>query len=579
MDDPKIMNKLVFDYLSEHTSKKMASEFAKSVGKKNIQQKLDGIPSITHMVSELVKNNKLNGKRKVEETNGHGPKSKKSKPNSESDESEDSSSEEEEDTKKVSQAAKVNGVSKKDDESSSDDDSSDDEEEKKPTNGAAMNGKKKEESSSDDDSSDEEEEKKPNVSQKTVAKKEESSSEDDSSDDEDSNQTKKAKTVAKPTTKKEESSSSEESDSDDEDEGKKQAQTTAKKTKEESSSDEDSESDDEETEKKTESKPKKDDSSDDDDDDESEDSDDEDEKKKETPKKQKEKEEPMDVDDDFKITSNKTPNNSMNKGKANKNSENGGEFYIKMSGVPFRASVQELKDFFEGGEKPIRVEHSLNSDGRNSGHAFAAFASEQAAEQAMLKDRQYMGPRYVSLSRSDTFGTSQYTGQYSSKANAFDGNFSEFCVKLSGVPFKTTEQEVKDFFKGGDAPTKIQTIMNEEGRSSGEMLADFASEEAVQKALLKDREYIGSRFVILTRYTGQEEPRQERRSFGERGGGRGGRGGTPRGGQRGRGGRGGTPRGGGRGGGRGGFAATGANKIQIDASGTGANKKKSFGDD
>ena len=174
-----------------------------------------------------------------------------------------------------------------------------------------------------------------------------------------------------------------------------------------------------------------------------------------------------------------------------------------MSGVPFRASVQELKDFFEGGEKPIRVEHSLNSDGRNSGHAFAAFASEQAAEQAMLKDRQYMGPRYVSLSRSDTFGTSQYTGQYSSKANAFDGNFSEFCVKLSGVPFKTTEQEVKDFFKGGDAPTKIQTIMNEEGRSSGEMLADFASEEAVQKALLKDREYIGSRFVILTRYTGK----------------------------------------------------------------------------
>ena len=50
------------------------------------------------------------------------------------------------------------------------------------------------------------------------------------------------------------------------------------------------------------------------------------------------------------------------------------------------------------------------------------------------------------------------------------------------------------------------------------------------------------------------------------------------GGQRGRGGRGGTPRGGGRGGGRGGFGATGANKIQI-GSGTGANKKTSFGDD
>ena len=36
-------------------------------------------------------------------------------------------------------------------------------------------------------------------------------------------------------------------------------------------------------------------------------------------------------------------------------------------------------------------------------------------------------------------------------------------------------------------------------------------------------------FLQLQSFTGQEEPRQERRSFGERGGGRGGRGGTPRG--------------------------------------------------
>ena len=115
--------------------------------------------------------------------------------------------------------------------------------------------------------------------------------------------------------------------------------------------------------------------------------------------------------------------------------------------------------------------------------------------------------------------------------------------------------------------------------------------------------------------TGDDGSTPRRSSFGERGGGRGGRGGTPRGkkylnieylvflfiyivcridkysfvtlldicnilgGQRGRGGRGGTPRGGGRGGGRGGFAASGANKISIGANGTGSNKKTSFGDD
>ena len=66
MDDPKVINKLVFDHLKDNVSKKIADEFAKSVGKKNIQQTLDGIPSITHMVGELIKTNSLpNGKRKA----------------------------------------------------------------------------------------------------------------------------------------------------------------------------------------------------------------------------------------------------------------------------------------------------------------------------------------------------------------------------------------------------------------------------------------------------------------------------------------------------------------------------------
>ena len=514
MDDPKVMNKLVFDYLAEHSSKKMANDFAKSVGKKNIQEKLDGIPSILHMVSELMKNGNFpgKGKRKSEEIIGHGPTSKKAKPNSESDDSDDGSTDEEEETKKSTQAW-VNGISKKDEESSSDEDSSDDEEQKKQTPAPTMNGKKKEESSSEEDSGDEKEEEKPKAPQKTAAKKEESSSEEDSSDD-DEDETEKAKSVTKPTAKKEESSSSEESDSDEEEEKKKPAQAATKKTEEESSSDDDSDSDEEEEKPatKVESKTKKEDSSDsgdsdDDDEDEGDDSSEGDEEeKKGDAKKENAKEEHMDVDDDFKITNNKTPNNSFNKGKQNKGSESSGECYIKMSGVPFRASVQELKDFFKGGPIPTRVEHSLNDDGRNSGHAFAAFDSEESAEKAMLKDRQYMGQRYVALYRVDTFGGSSGGGGGGGKRlSGYDGDHTEFCVKLSGAPFKTTEQEVREFFKGGDAPTRVQVILNDEGRSSGEILVDFESDEAVEKALLKDREYIGPRFVFVSRYAGKLE--------------------------------------------------------------------------
>ena len=134
MDDPKVINKLVFDHLQENVSKKMADEFAKSVGKKNIQQTLDGIPSITHMVGELIKTNKLpNGKRKAEEMNGHGPLTKKQKGGSESDDSGESSSDEDEEDTKVAEIPKQNGVAKiADDSDSSDDEDSSEDDEKKP---------------------------------------------------------------------------------------------------------------------------------------------------------------------------------------------------------------------------------------------------------------------------------------------------------------------------------------------------------------------------------------------------------------------------------------------------------------
>ena len=45
----------------------------------------------------------------------------------------------------------------------------------------------------------------------------------------------------------------------------------------------------------------------------------------------------------------------------------------------------------------------------------------------------------------------------------------------------------------------MKVILNRDGRPSGDALAEFDSEEAVQKAMEKDRESMGSRYVVLTR--------------------------------------------------------------------------------
>merc|ERR1719412_436767 len=135
MDGMAKINRLVFEYINEHASKEMGAKFAKAIGPKNMAKET-GLPSIPEMIDHLQKNNPtefakmFNGKRKPEEMNGHGPKAKKLKKDSDS--SDESSSEGEDDTEELPKAPLVNGTSSKKDDSNSDsssDESTDDEKE------------------------------------------------------------------------------------------------------------------------------------------------------------------------------------------------------------------------------------------------------------------------------------------------------------------------------------------------------------------------------------------------------------------------------------------------------------------
>ena len=117
MDDTSEINRLVYNHINEHVSKEVAADFAKAIGPKNMKKET-GLPSILEMIDHLQKNNPkefakmFNGKRKPEEMNGHGPKAKKLKKDSDS--SDESSSEDEEaDTKTLPKTPLVNGTSSK----------------------------------------------------------------------------------------------------------------------------------------------------------------------------------------------------------------------------------------------------------------------------------------------------------------------------------------------------------------------------------------------------------------------------------------------------------------------------------
>ena len=70
---------------------------------------------------------------------------------------------------------------------------------------------------------------------------------------------------------------------------------------------------------------------------------------------------------------------------------------------------------------------------------------------------------------------------------------------MSGLPFRASEKEIRDFFLPAAKCVSVKVILNRDGRPSGDAIASFNSKEEVEAAMEKDREHLGSRFIILTR--------------------------------------------------------------------------------
>jgi len=155
---------------------------------------------------------------------------------------------------------------------------------------------------------------------------------------------------------------------------------------------------------------------------------------------------------------------------------------IKMSGLPFRASETEMKEFFLPNAKCVSVKVILNRDGRPSGDAIASFDTPEEVEEAMKKDREHLGSRYINLSKlQEESSSSEY-----------------FSIKMSGLPFKTRAPEIVDWFSPKAECQRVKILKTRDNRPSGEAIAEFSTKEAVEEAMKMNKEYLGERFVILT---------------------------------------------------------------------------------
>ncbi|XP_041056245.1 G-rich sequence factor 1 [Carcharodon carcharias] len=213
---------------------------------------------------------------------------------------------------------------------------------------------------------------------------------------------------------------------------------------------------------------------------------------------------------------------------------------VRLRGLPFSCTAEDVAHFFAGLEiVEDGVTITRDYRGRNTGDAFVQFASQEVAEQALTKDRQMMGSRYIEIFRSTKNDLRLYISpskklprcptareivtddESCTVANSNSNNgvieervqnvqlstndlVSNHCVQRSevhnvhmrGLPFRVTGQDVVKFFQPL-RPVRIIVEYGPDGNATGEADVHFATHDDAVAAMTKDKSHMQHRYIEL----------------------------------------------------------------------------------
>jgi len=222
----------------------------------------------------------------------------------------------------------------------------------------------------------------------------------------------------------------------------------------------------------------------------------------------------------------------------------GDDGVVRLRGLPFEASKEDIADFFGG----LEIEENgvlmvTDYNGRSSGEAFVQFTNGGDAGRALEKNKASMGRRYIEVFRSSMEeakraqsimmgfdampgpargggpmrggygGGMGRPGPYDRLRGGYGGGAAPYgggppmphrgggsgrhIVHMRGLPFRVTEQEIAEWFSSVADPVDVVIHYNHDGRPSGEADAMFGSESEATRALQKNKQNMQHRYVEL----------------------------------------------------------------------------------
>ncbi|XP_053571183.1 epithelial splicing regulatory protein 1 isoform X1 [Bombina bombina] len=182
---------------------------------------------------------------------------------------------------------------------------------------------------------------------------------------------------------------------------------------------------------------------------------------------------------------------------------------IRARGLPWQSSDQDIARFFKG----LNIAKGgaalcLNAQGRRNGEALVRFVSEEHRNLALQRHKHHMGNRYIEVYKATGEDFLKIAGGTSNEVAQFLSKENQVIVRMRGLPFTATAEEVLVFF-GQKCPVTggkegILFVTYPDGRPTGDAFVLFACEEYAQNALKKHKDLLGKRYIELFRSTAAE---------------------------------------------------------------------------
>ncbi|KAM9409194.1 epithelial splicing regulatory protein 2 isoform 3-T3 [Pholidichthys leucotaenia] len=204
-----------------------------------------------------------------------------------------------------------------------------------------------------------------------------------------------------------------------------------------------------------------------------------------------------------------TVNYKLDSGTCSKTEPVDSETVIRARGLPWQSSDQDIARFFKGlNIAKGGVALCLNAQGRRNGEALVHFINSEHRDLALERHKHHMGSRYIEVYKATGEEFLKIAGGMSNEVAQFLSKENQVIIRMRGLPFTATPQEVLSFL-GPESPVTddaegLLFVKYPDGRPTGDAFVVFSCEEYAQNALKKHKQILGKRYIELFRSTAAE---------------------------------------------------------------------------